>query len=344
MLRLTPAVALAAIALAAPAPAHAATTATGVVVDAQSGKPLGGVLVQQEDGLNAVFTRQDGRFALPIDPHGAQSIVFSAVGFERGSAKLSTQPLKVSLAPIAAYVPEPRPADAHPGQPAHERAPLHSQLTLAYRGRYAQRTLGGASLAGFSNNDFAIAGRFRFKRFLFDLEGSHQETPVDMAGLAREDNPAFIPSIWQIGARGGYFWPLGEHLELGAQLGYRYLTYAPNNADIRYTGTDLDVEHSRHAFGPVGTLAWRPGGGPWRFEAGLGLYPLVLGSAKAPGAPVAASFLTDLRASANYEVARGVELGAGYQYDDWRGNGYDGAHILGIHMNYTPGGLPGGEQ
>lgn len=343
MMRFTPALPLAAIALVAAAPAHAATLATGQVVDAKTGSPLSGVLVQQEDGLNAVFTRADGRFSLPIDPAGSKKLVLTASGYERASASAGTG-LKVSLSPIAAYVPEVRPADANPGQPAYERAPLHSQLTLAYRLGYVNRSLNNASLAGFSNNDFALAGRYRFSRFLFDAEGSHQETPVDMAGLSREDNPAFIPSVWQVGARAGYFWPLGKTVEVGAQLGYHYLTYAPNNGDIRYTGTDFDVEHSRHAFGPVGVVAWRPNDGPWRFEGLVGLYPLVFGSAKAPGSPAASSFLGEVRAQANYEVARGVELGLGYQHTSWVGNGYDGGHLLSLHMNYTPGGLPGGEQ
>jgi hypothetical protein len=138
--------------------------------------------------------------------------------------------------------------------------------------------------------------------------------------------------------------PLSSDLESAVGLGYRWSNTVPNNNNIRYTGSGIDFEQTRQALGAVGTVAYRPGRGPWHFEGSLGLYPLVFGSAKDPGTPFASSFLTDARAIVGYEVVRGLRLGVGYQFDDWRGNGADSAHLFSLNAQYTPGGLPKGND
>ncbi|MNT10401.1 hypothetical protein D3C72_1452310 [compost metagenome] len=167
---------------------------------------------------------------------------------------------------------------------------------------------------------------------------------MELSGLAREQNPAFSPSTWTFGARVGRIFAINPDLEAAGALGYRWQNTVPNNADIRYTGSAIDFEQSRHAAGAVGTLAWRPNRGPWHVEGSLGLYPLVFGSAKAPGAPFAANFLTDARATVGYEIVRGMRLGVGYQLEDWRGDGSDSSHLFSLNVHYTPGGLPKGDE
>jgi hypothetical protein len=141
-----------------------------------------------------------------------------------------------------------------------------------------------------------------------------------------------------------YILPLKSDLETAVGLGYRWSNTVPNNSDIRYTGSGIDFEQTRHALGAVGTVAYRPGRGPWHFEGSLGLYPLVFGTSKAPGTPFASSFLSDLRGVVGYEITPGLRLGVGGQWDQWAGNGSIGAQMLSLQIHYTPGGLPKGNE
>lgn len=343
-------IATAAAALVAQAPAALPTVAQGTVTHAQTGEPIAGALVQQEGSVTSAFSNGAGAFRLLLERTGGRHMTISAVGFESRTLPIGTgKNLAVALTPISGFVP-PTPdlvlAPASGAPSRAETAPLNSGVSFAYRLRSSSLSAGGASMGGFANNDFRLGARFRLRPWLFEAEGAHFQYPVDVAGLGREENPAFSPSVWQLGARVGYLFPLGEDLETALALGYRYNNTAPNNSEIPFTGSPLDFELTRHAAGLVGTAAWRPNRGPWHFEGQAGLYPLVFAWSDAPGVPYGASFLTDLRATAGYEVVRGLRMGLGYQLEDWRGGaGAESAHLLSVNLHYTPGGVPtGGEQ
>lgn len=335
-------VAVAALIAQAPLP----TTAAGTVVDAATGAPLSGALVQQDGSVTSAFTKPDGTFRLLLDRTGRTTLKVSAVGYDAVSAPVGDgKAVRVSLRAVSGFVPNlPAGPSAPIGQNPAERAPLHSHIVFGYRIRHQSQDSGAATLAGFVNNDYLLGARFRYRPWLLEAEGGHFETPINVAGLSPNENPAFKPSVWHAGVRGGFLHVFGPDLEGAAALGYRYHNSVPNNADIRYTGSDLDFEQSRHALGPVGTIAWRPGRGLWHFEGSLGLYPIVLASAPTPGAPVGGSFFTDARLSAGYEVVPGLRLAASYRIEDWRGNGGDNSQLLGLQMHYTPGGVPQGSE
>lgn len=329
----------------APPAATLPATATGLVVDAISGQPLTGVLVQQDGAVTSAFTQQDGTFRLLLERNGAPRLTFSAIGYEPAAAPVGTgEALRVSLSAISGYVPASPMLPAAPvGQSALDTVPLDSGLVFAYRLRQQAVASGAARYEGNATNDYRLGLRFRLRPALFDVEGAHFETPIDVAGLDRVSNPAFRPSTWQAGARAGLLTPLFHpDLEVAGQLGYRWSNTVPNNADVPYTGSDIDWEQSRHAFGPVASLAWRPGRGRLHLEATYGYYPWVRTTAESPGKPFAEQVLTDLRGLVGYEVVPGMRVGLGYQADHWSGTGEDISRMLSIQLHYTPGGVPKG--
>lgn len=320
--------------------APVSATVTGVVRDAESGRAISGALVQQSGSVTSTFTGEDGRFRLLLDRRGAPSLQVTAVGYEAATVPVG-QDLAIALQPVRGFLPVAPIGPTTPlGSSALDKKPLNSGVIFGYRLRHQTATSGAASISGFANNDFKLGARFRWSPWLVEGEGMHWETPIDVTGLPREENPAFSPSAWAFGARAGRIFPFGEHLEAAAMLGYRYQSVVPNNNDIPYTGSALDFEQTRHAFGPVGTVAWRPAAGPWHLEGSLGLYPLVVASARTPGTPYAGSFLTDLRGTLGYEIVPGMRAGLGYGFQDWRGNGADSAHLFQVLIHYTPGGVP----
>jgi hypothetical protein len=326
---------------AAPLP----VVATGVVADAATGAPIAGALVQQEGSVTSAFTKEDGTFRLLLDKTGQATLSVSAVGYETFRLPIGNgQGLSAKLAAVSGFVPAEAAPNAETTAAGAEAAPIDSGVTVAYRLRRQAVETGGAGYSGLANNDFRVGARFRLRPWLFEAEGAHYQTPVDLAGLSREENPAFSPSTWQAGARVGRIFALSNDLETAASLAYRWSNTSPNNNAIRFTGSDLDVEQTRHAVGLSGLAAWRPNRGPWQAEASLGLYPLVIGTAKAPGAPFANSFLTDARAGVGYEIIRGMRVGVGYQFEDWRGNGSDSSHMLLLNVHYQPGGIPKGDE
>lgn len=338
-------IAAAAVIAQAPATAPLPVVATGTVVDAATGAPLAGALVQQEGSVTSAFTRADGSFRLLLDRAGRATLTVSAVGYEAVTLPVGNgQNLSAKLTIVSGFVPAEEGLPGETVRPSVETAPLDSGITVAYRLRRQAVETGGASYSGFANNDFRAGARLRLMPWLFEAEGAHFQTPVDLAGLSREENPAFSPSTWQAGVRAGRVFPLSSDLETAASVAYRWSNTTPNNNNIRFTGSDIDVEQTRHAAGLSGALAWRPNRGPWQAEASLGLYPLVFGSAKAPGAAFASSFLTDARASVGYEIIRGMRVGVGYQLEDWRGNGADNSHMLLLNVHYQPGGIPKGDE
>ena len=344
---------LVAIALAAAPPnaqvAPAAPAAVdGRVVDATSGRPVPGVRVQQDRAVTSVFTRPDGTFHLVLERGAGDRLTISGVGYEdRGAPVGDGRNVVVKLAPIGGYafaapvLPTP-PA----GTSAAEAAPLNTGLLLAYRLRGQATAAGAGRLEGLVTNDYRLGARLRLRPWVLDAEGSHHQTDVDVSGLALAANPAFRPSTWQAGARAGLLSPLfSRDLEVAGQLAYRWTNTVPNNADVPYTGSGVDWEQTRHALGPLGTIAWRPGRGRFHLEGSLGWYGVVLARAEAPGRPFADRQLIDARAIVGYEVVPGLRLGASYQLDRWSGDGgSDEARIGALQLHYTPGGTPEGTE
>ncbi|MEB3222170.1 MAG: carboxypeptidase-like regulatory domain-containing protein [Candidatus Sericytochromatia bacterium] len=334
--------------LAAPAAATPAlpAVAQGTVVDASTGAPLPGVLVQQEGAVSSAFTQADGTFRLLTERAAGPCLVVSAIGFEPAHVPLKAgqPPIRVALEPISGFLPASPmlPADQL-GQGPADSAPLNTGMVFAYRLRNQVMQAGGARLDGWANNDWRLGLRLRLRPLMLEAEGSHHETPVDLAGLSRQANPAFRPSTWQAGARVGLLTPvLHPDLEFVGAMGYRWTNTVPNNGDVPFTGSDLDWEQTRQAFGPVGTLAWRPGRGRFHAEASYGWYPWLLTAAKAPGRAFATSLLTDFRGVVGFELVPGARLGLGYQVDHWQGGGDDLARMWSVQLHYTPGGTPRG--
>ncbi len=321
------------------------STVFGVVLDAVSGQPLAGVLVQQEGAVTSAFTQADGSFRLLLERGGAQRLTISAVGYEPMSVAVGDgKDLRVRIGAISGFVPtSPMLPTAVIGQAAIDTVPLNSSLIFAYRLRQQAVSAGAGRYEGLVSNDYRLGMRFRLRPVLIDAEGAHYESPIDVAGLDRASNPAFRPSTWQAGARLGLLTPVFHpDLELAAQGGYRWSNTVPNNADVPYTGSDLDWEQTRHAFGPVATLAWRPWRGRLHLEASYGYYPWVRGTSEAPGKPFADQLLTDLRGAVGVEIVPGMRLGLGYQAEHWSGNGDDISRMLSLQVHYTPGGVPKG--
>jgi hypothetical protein len=318
-----------------------------MVRDAASGRPLAGALVQQEGAVSSVFSQDDGSFRLLLERQASAQITVTAVGYEPVTVGLPADgksPLDINLVALSGFMPT-NPALQVPasGPSAADTAPLNTGLIFAYRLRQQVSQSGTARTEGFANNDYRIGLRFRLRPLIFEAEGSHHETPVDMAGFDRTANPAFRPSTWQAGARAGVLTALFHpDLEFAGMAGYRWTNTVPNNNDVPYTGSDIDWEQTRQAFGPVGTLAWRPGRGPWHMEGSFGWYPWVLAAAKAPGRPFGDQSLWDARAVLGYEVVEGMRLGLGYQAEQWNGNGTDMAQVYSLQLHYTPGGAPKG--
>ncbi|GEM_PF-5975239 len=326
----------------------ARSTVSGKVVD-EAGKPIAGALLTQQGGLASVFSGADGSFKLALEADASRELVVSAVGYETTTVVPATTGVTVvKLKALQSFIPGSQFNEAPSGTEAIAAsspavAPLNSGLILAYRFRNQALSDGTATLNGVANNDYRMGFRLRLKPWLLEAEGAHFQTPVDVAGLAREDNPAFSPSTWQLGLRAGRLWTLGENIEASFGAGYRWTNTVPNNRNVAYTGSDIDFEQTRHAFGGVMTSAWHPGGGSWHVEGMLGLYPLVLGTADAPGQPFANSLLTDLRGLVGYEVQKGMRLGAGLQFERWSGRGEDRSLLYSLQLHYTPGGLPAGD-
>lgn len=339
---------------ATPAPATPArlpATANGVIRDAVTGDPIAGALVQQEGSITSVFTQPDGHFRLMLERNGSSQVTVAATGFEDQKVAIGDgKALDVRLHEISGFLPAAPLVPLVPvGLSAAETAPLNSGLMFTYGLRNnALNAPGGnganASITGWSNNDFRLGARFRWKPWLLEAEGEHFEEPVDLAGIAKADNPAFKPSTYQAGARVGLFTGLGPDLEVAAMAAYRWTNTVPNNNDIPFTGSNLDFEQTRHALGGELLGAWRPGRGRWHLELGGGYYPLVYAFADSPGTPFAQNNLVDAHAILGYELTPGFRLGVGGVLERWSGTGDDQAVKLIVGAHYTPGGVPKGNE
>lgn len=338
-------------AVIAQAPAPVPTLATGVVLDAQTNEPIAGALVQQAGSVSSAFTQQDGGFRLLLEKAGGSELTVSMVGYDAATVPVADgRGLRVRLKAQQGFIPAgPVLAPVAIGQSAAETAPLNSGVIFAYRLRQTSQTAptpsgASATISGLANNDFKLGARFRLKPWLFEAEGAHFETPTDVAGLRNEDNPAFSPSTYQAGARVGYLVAFTPDLEAALSGAYRWTNTVPNNAKVRYTGSDLDFEQTRHAVGGTVTAAWRPGRGRFHLEGALGLYPLVFASSETGGQPYAQNFLSEARVIAGYEVMPGLRAGLGYGFERWQGAGADQSSLYSLQLHYTPGGVPKGNE
>jgi hypothetical protein len=317
----------------------------GRVTDLSTGKPIRGALVQQAESLANAFTDSDGRFDLMLDADGVQAVQVSAGGYATrrldvaggGRLTVSLEALRHDVTARPAV-----PMQLLPSSSA-EQAPLNSGISAAYRLRTQTITQGGASISGAVTNEFRLGLRLRLAPWLFEGEGGHYQSAIELPTLTSAQNPAFRPSAWQAGLRAGYLWRFSEDLEAAVQGGYRYRNVAPNNNDIPYTGTGLDVTQTQHAFGPVGVVGWKPFGGNLVLEGALGIYPLMIAYGENGVGPLAGSNLLDGRLGVAYEVTTGLRAGLQYQHEAWRGVGADVSHVYSVQLHYTPAGLPQGE-
>lgn len=317
----------------------------GRVSDGKTHRPIAGVLVTQPGEVASAFTDKNGRYTIYLDPEGESVLVFSAAGYEtRRLALQASTTLNTTLAPVSAFVPAAPFIKPVAAFSPSDLAPLNSGVSFSYR--FFHQSLGEATtqISGNVTNDFRLGARFRYRPWLFDAEAGHYQSHIDLPQLSPTENPAFRPSTWMAGVRFGYFWTLDPNLEAALMAGYRYRNVVPNNNNIPYTGTDLDFTQSAHAFGPVGDVAWKPWGGNIFLDGQLGLYPLVIASASAPGQPFAGSALLDAQLQAGYQVMPGLRAYAGYEYEGWFGNGNDQSHIFAVGVKYTPAGLPRGNE
>lgn len=325
--------------LAAPAmPAMA----SGIVTDAQTGRPLGGVFVQQEGGLSSTFTGAEGTFALTLDPTAQARITFTSNGYDAVTLEVGKgSGLRVTMRPLTTLVP-PSAAPLQALLPDVDNVPilpLDSRVAFAYRARYESQTSNNATLAGGANNDYRLAARYRWTHWLFEADGAHHQVPVDVSGLSRDLNPAFDPSTWEAGARVGYILPLIGGWESAWGVAYRFKNTVPNNHDVPYIGNGADFEQTRHGFGVSGTLGWTSPRSPWGFEGSVAAFPAVYAWAKDPGQPFGNQFGVEANAGVSYEIVHGLRLGLDYRYENWQGNGSDTSHILAAQVFYTPVGI-----
>jgi hypothetical protein len=340
-----------AVAAAQATPVRQPAVVNGVVLDALSGQPMPGALVQQVGSITSIFTGPDGHFRLLLERQGSAELVISAMGYEDQKIVIgSGKDLTVSLREISGFLPAVPLATLVPvGLSVAETAPLNSGLMFNYSLRNNAISAPGtsgtpATITGWSNNDFRLGLRFRLKPWLVEAEGGHFETPIDVQGLRIEDNPAFRPSTWQAGARAGRLWSVTPDFEVAALGAYRWTNTVPNNSRVPYTGSDLDFEQTRHALGGEALAAWRPGRGRWHLVLGAGYYPVVYASAVAPGKPFAEANMLDAHALLGYEVLPGLRVGLGGGLERWSGTGSDQALRLSLGLHYTPGGVPKGSE
>jgi hypothetical protein len=309
--------------------ALATVAASGTVVDAQSGAPLSGIVVQQEGGLAVTLTGADGRFKLVLEP-GARELTLSGVGHARKTVT-AAEAMSIRLEPLTSYVVQAAPPATEPTEASH---PLRGGLEFGYRLRRQALAVGSANVEGLANNDVRLGYRWRGGPWLLEGEGMHYQTPVNVPGLAREANPAFSPSTWQAGALAGAAWQPWPGLEAGLGAGYRYNVTTPNNGGIPYTASALDFEQTRHAAGGAGLAAWELG--PVRLEGRLAYYPLVWASAKAPGSTFGGESLLDARLAGYYRLMPGLALGLTYGLERWQGSGSESGQLLGAVLHYAP--------
>lgn len=303
--------------------------ASGKVLDAATGHPIAGVYIQQVDSINATFTAMDGSFRITLTPDGGDRLRFSKPSYQPyeqpvGKGKF----LRIRLQALEAYVP-PQPTV----RPEVAPPVLDTGFGFSYRLRKEQVSDRGGSVGAVADNDFALGGRLRFERWLFQVDGSHVQVPIDVAGLPADQNPAFTSSTYRFGLGANYVFPQDYGIELAAGPAYRWENTKPYNNDVRYLGNRYDFEQTRQALGVEGALGWRKG--RWAVTGMLEGYPLVFAWAIAPGTPYANRFGARAGLGFNYEVLPDLHLGLAYRYEGWHGDGDDASSLLAFEVFYA---------
>jgi hypothetical protein len=339
---------------AAPALAAPATGATvkmpvsaqGVVLDANTGRPMGGVFVQQEGGLASAFTAAEGAFSITLDATAQPQLNFQCNGYSPKTVQVGNgKGLKVALSPLTIVTPGQ--VSSAPIQSSIESAniaPFDSRVAFGYRVRNETQSSDTSSVSGWANNDFQLGLRYRWDRYMLEGEGAHVQVPVDVTSLPRELNPAFTASTYEAAARMSFVMPLRNGWDTALGLGYRYKNTVPNNHQVPYIGNGADFEQTRHALGAIATAGWNSRTSPWGLEGSLAAYPLIYASAKEPGTPFGNQFGLEASAGLSYEIVRGLRLGLDYKFEGWHGNGDDTVHLLAARFFYTPVGLFKGNE
>lgn len=304
---------------------------SGTVLDAETGRPIAGVYVQQVNGIAATFTGMDGSFRLELTRDGSDRLTFSAPNYQHDERPFGNgQRLQVRLRALVAYLPPQPPAGSVTPLP---RAVLDTGIGFGYRLRQQQVLDQGGRVGALADNDFAFTSRLRLDRWLVQADGSHVQVPIDVAGLPAEQNPAFSPSTYRVGTSLNHVFPYGSGLEVAVGPAYRFENTKPYNNDVRYIGNRFDFEQTRHAFGLEGTLGWRLGS--WVVTSMLGGYPLVSAWASAPGSPFANQYGARVSLGADYEVIPDLHLGLSYRYEGWHGNGTDASSLFALQVFYA---------
>lgn len=333
-----------AVAVIAAAPAPMPRVVTGVVRDGQTGKPLADAMVQQAGSVDSALSGMDGKFRLLTDPLGGRSVEVTCSGYETATVPLGSGSglvIKLQLVEAPGVVAPASPlaleAIAAPETPLPPGS-LGSELWLNYSLRGEWIGANGASQSGFANNNYDAGLRVRWHDWLAEGEGSHYQAPINVADLPREENPAYSPSTWEVGARLSRVWRLRPDADGALGLGYRWIDTVPNNKGIPYTSSPIDFEQSHHALGVVGQGAWRFAPS-WTLEGLAGVYPVLTSWAQDPGTPYANIVMLNGGVAALYDAMPGLRVGLGYQVESWQGNGSDTSQLIGLQLRYKPAGL-----
>jgi hypothetical protein len=325
------------LATSTPLYAKANVTTTGLVLDARTNQPLSNVFIEQENSTNSAFTTKDGRFSLKLDDKAPQTLIFHLLGYDTLTAPIKTGSV-IRLEPIRGVsFDQPSQTNRDTDRLTKQNnEPLFTSLMLNYRTRYQDLSDGQANINGWANNDWMMRGRIRLGQWLLEPEVSHNEIPVNVAGLSRAQNPAFNTSSWFFMGRAGYILPLGfDRFNLAINGYYRYMSYVPNNGDVLFTGSNLDFRQGRHAFGPQLLASWSPLP-QWRLEGNLAYFPAVIATSDLKGQTFAKDNLLEARVFGEYEFIKGLAVGLSYSFENASGVGFDRSNLLGIYLNYRP--------
>ncbi|MFP5503338.1 MAG: carboxypeptidase-like regulatory domain-containing protein [Candidatus Sericytochromatia bacterium] len=317
---------------AAPAIAQsAAEPVRGRIVDAETGQPVKDAFIRQDGGVGSAFSGPDGRFALRWEASGGDSLLIRRGGYQIQTvprAALAEGPVR--LEPLVAY----RAAGAAPPQ-APAASPFATQLHADYmlfRTDYA--TPAGTGFGGFGVHGLRLGGEVRHGDLFGALDLGRSRVPVEVAGLAAHENPAFAPETWDARLLSGrrFHW---RGLALGPGLGYRLWRYDPHNRDVPYSNTPLDFRQTAHMLG-LGLTAETEAAG-LRLKADGRYYPLALAFAD-PGDPaIAARGGWQAEVLVSREAAPGLFPSIGYRVEGWRADRvHELSHYLFARIGFQP--------
>lgn len=162
-------------------------TLSGQVVDANSGQPLQGVYIRQQDALNAIFSDTEGRFTLQLQTGFSPVVVFQVEGYEPVALPFSaTQTrLKINLQPQVRYTPSNVPQAHTPETPAGEPNLFPSQFTAFYQANYTLFRQEDVSINGIVLNEWGISTDLQPFQSPLTFRGRffRSRMPVDVANF-----------------------------------------------------------------------------------------------------------------------------------------------------------------